>query len=130
MEGFEKQKKKLIVKLPIKTPTPERKTTIKLRLSPEKDSSKGSGLFGAISNPSNQSSAATLDSNRTSDVAMKENAVSTLPTSNPSDIASKPVPIAQISPSRQAPHSPLAFRGSPEKPQSLPHSIDVGYSGS
>lgn len=118
MEGVEKKKKKLIVKLPIKTPTPERKTTIKLRLSPEKDSSNGAGLFSAISNAS------------TSDVATRENTVPTPPTSNPLDIASKPITIAPISPSRQAPHSPLAFRGSPEKPQTFPPSIDVGYVGS
>src|SRR6187402_972953 len=44
LEERENQKK-LIVKLPVKTPTPERKTVIKLRVSPEKDSSKSAGLF-------------------------------------------------------------------------------------
>lgn len=95
--------KKLIVKLQVKTPTPERKTVIKLRLSPEKDKeAKSNGLFSA---------------NDT-----KENIRPTSTSPNVGEASATKAP-----PSPQPVKSPLAFRGSPDKP--LP-AIGVGYGGS
>lgn len=98
------EKKSLLVKLPVKTPTPEKKTFIKLKLSPEKD---------------NTSTQPTKDGPGNL-VAEKQ--------SNPIDIAAKsPAP----HPAPLSPRSPLAFRGSPEKPPAaLPPSIGVGFGGS
>lgn len=98
------EKKSLLVKLPIKTPTPEKKTSIKLKLSPEKD----------------QKSTQPTDKDGSGN-AVAENQ------SNPINIATKsPAPPAPLSP-----RSPLAFRGSPEKrPAALPPSIGVGFGGS
>jgi hypothetical protein len=97
--------KKLIVKLHVKTPTPERKAIIKLRLSPEKDKeAKSNDLF--------------------SNTDTKENI---RPTSTSPNVGEASKPLSKAPPSPQPIQSPLAFRGSPDKP--LP-SIDVGYGGS
>lgn len=128
------EKKKLIIKLPVKTPTPERKPPIKLRMSPAKESSKASGLFPATTTNSSQAAASgSAQSASVPEVEIKEH---TEPSSNESsniiinasEASSKPINIPPPSPSHQ-PQSPLAFRGSPEKPH-LPPSINVGYGGS
>jgi hypothetical protein len=131
MVDVDEEKPKLIVKLPVKTPTPERKTIIKLHLTPEKESSKGSSIFTLKSNAANQKPTSTSDTDTTAAVETKENPESTSGhkgPSNPQELPNKPLNIAPLSPSHQSPHSPLAFRGSPEKPQALPP-IDVGYGG-
>ncbi|KUJ19862.1 uncharacterized protein LY89DRAFT_580475 [Mollisia scopiformis] len=100
--------KKLIVKLMVKTPTPEKKTIIKLRVSPEKDRDPNAkGLF--------------LNTNT------KEN-VQPASSGESSEPASKMTGMAPNSP--QPVKSPLAFRGSPEKPTTFMPAIDVGYRGS
>ncbi|KAE8446129.1 hypothetical protein EG329_012500 [Mollisiaceae sp. DMI_Dod_QoI] len=128
--------KKLIVKLPVKTPTPERKTIIKLRLSPEKDKdSKTNGLFSKSSNidqanttklgqPSDHVSSPDIKENirpAAASADVKSASESSRPISTTIDMAPK---------SPQAVKSPLAFRGSPEKPAAFLPSIDVSYGGS
>lgn len=132
------EKKQLIVKLTIKTPTPEKKKTlIKLHLSPGKVPMKplsppapanGSGV------PSTASTQADL-STSVMDVEKTEK-VTTLGTTNQvvsdsSEEASKPINIPPKSPEHKAitfnPLSPsLAFRGSPDKAAAFPPPIDVG----
>lgn len=103
MEGVEEEKQQLIVKLPVKTPTPEKKTVIKLRLSPEKI--KSPNLFSSKGkSPMPESTG---------------NAQATAPHEN--GLSTKPIAIPPMSPSQQL-LSPLAFRGSPEKP---PHAFPV-----
>ncbi|KAA8572459.1 hypothetical protein EYC84_003079 [Monilinia fructicola] len=50
VEEEDQEKKSLIVKLPIKTPTPEKKNTIKLHLSPQSKSNSASVAFSKICN--------------------------------------------------------------------------------
>lgn len=106
------EKQSLLVKLPLKTPTPEKKATIKLRLTPER--LQPAGLLSAIIGDSQVTSEAPT-------TEPKEPLLSSVPP-NPIDI-----PAASAT---QAPQSPLAFRGSPEKPRTFQQSIDVGFGGS
>jgi hypothetical protein len=118
------EKKKLIVKLPVKTPTPEKKTTVKPQLTQEDDGVKGSLLFSTTAN--NENAASGVDQ---TSVSAKENI---LPDNSSASTPTKPTNLPSVSPSHQpqaAPLSPLAFRGSPEKLPSLPPSVDVGFGG-
>ncbi|CAG8975141.1 hypothetical protein HYALB_00004440 [Hymenoscyphus albidus] len=103
------EKKSLLVILPVKTPTPEKKTVIKLKLSPGKDVT--SKAVNQQSNP--------IQKDGVGITVAKDQ-------SNPIDIVTKsPAPPAPLSP-----RSPLAFRGSPEKPSVFPPSIGVGIGSS
>jgi hypothetical protein len=106
------EKQSLVVKLPVKTPTPERKVMIKLRLTPEP--LQPAGLLAAITGDHSQVTSAA------SKAELKESSSS--PPAKPIDVPAAPA--------TQAPPSPLAFRGSPEKPRPFPPSIDVGFGGS
>jgi hypothetical protein len=128
------EKKHLIVKLPVKTPTPERKTAVKIRMSPDKDSKPL-----ALAPNANQGQASTsIAQPASSAVETKEKtkpasspAAPTSVSAHPYGTPAKPMSIPPNSPPHQNPISPLAFRGSPEKPASpFPKSIDVGYRGS
>jgi hypothetical protein len=130
------EKRKLIVKLPVKTPTPERKTAIKRRLSQENDSRKPNALFPGTANTDNATGSTTAVSraNPTA-VDTKENAAPASSSgTNFEEKPSKPMSVPPKSPAHQsqtAPLSPsLAFRGSPEKPPAFPPSIDVRFGGS
>lgn len=101
------EKQSLVVKLPVKTPTPERKVTIKLRLTPEPSTAP---VFA----PTGEQTDLTAPV-----VEAKVPEISAGTSSKPIDI-----------PTGQAPLSPLAFRGSPEKARPFPPSIDVGSAGS
>lgn len=101
--------KKLIVKLSIKTPTPEKKTTIKLRLSPEKERDASTALFPATTNGTTASATAPeapLASSVPASVEVKENVQPELVDNPQKSIHSIPA----------QPPSPLAIRSSPEKP--------------
>ena len=122
------EKKKLIVKLPVKTPTPERKTTIKHRMTPERESPNLSALGPSTASNENVSGSEPTIINGANPTAVdtKEN---TEPTS---DSAMKPTSAPPKSPPRQPqepPLSPLAFRGSPEKLPGFPPSVEVGFAG-
>jgi hypothetical protein len=130
----EAEKQSLIIKLPVKTPTPERKTAVKLRLTPVGDFEAGQYKQETPDLAPNRTSPTPID---------KENIniqrLSPTVTPGPfaplqSEAATKPINIPPRSPSIPAPASPmspsLAFRGSPEKPQAFPASINVGYGGS
>ncbi|KAF7864212.1 uncharacterized protein EAF02_010180 [Botrytis sinoallii] len=113
MEDDEDEKKSLIVKLPVKTPTPEQKTTIKLHLSPQSKSNSDS--VAPRQDPSPPTS---------TEVTSEGKAISTEADKKikPISITTKPIQ-TQLSPT-------LTFRGSPEKASTLPPSINVGYGGS
>jgi hypothetical protein len=128
------EEKHLIVKLPVKTPTPERKTAIKIQLSPDNDSKP----LGLAPNANQGQASTSTTQPASSAVETKEN---TKPVSSPAappqvsahpyGTPAKPMSIPPDSSPHQNPISPLAFRGSPEKPASpFPKSINVGYGGS
>jgi hypothetical protein len=102
----------LVVKWPVKTPTPERKVTTKLRLKPEP--LQPASLLAAITGDHSQVTSAA------SNAEVKKKSSS--PSPKPIDVST-----AQAT---QAPPSPLAFRGSPDKPRLFPPSIDVGFGAS
>ncbi|EPE34087.1 hypothetical protein GLAREA_07100 [Glarea lozoyensis ATCC 20868] len=110
------EKKSLVVKLPIKTPTPERKTAIKLRLSPEKELNSRppeSTSHGTVHSSNDYGSAG---ANNTATTGALENGSTDM-----TNMPKSPEPTSDQIP----PMSPLAFRGSPEKPQPLPAAIGV-----
>lgn len=113
MEDDEEEKKSLIVKLPVKTPTPEQKTTIKIHLSPQSKSNSDSVAPRQDSSPPT-STEVTSEGKTISTEADKR--------IKPISITTKPIQ-TQLSPT-------LTFRGSPEKASTLPPSINVGYGGS
>lgn len=148
-------KQSLVVKLPVKTPSPERKMAIKLNLSPRKDAPNG--LMDNTTINSNHA-ATTNGKAKTADQALPEvisavdhkvalpsastkayktvdqavpNTVSlpaVIPEAQPAS-QTKPIDILQIR--KEAPVSPtLTFRDSPSKEHSFPPSIDVGQDGS
>jgi hypothetical protein len=128
------EEKHLIVKLPVKTPTPERKSTVKIRMSPDKDS-KPLGLAtdanqGQASTSTAQPASSAIETRENTKPASSP-AAPTQVSAHPYGTPAKPKSIPPNSPPHQNPISPLAFRGSPEKPTSpFPKSIGVGYGGS
>jgi hypothetical protein len=112
------EKKSLVVKLPVKTPTPERKTFIKLRVTPEKDTSKSPSFFSTATGPVDSSMPQGKENAQPAPVSLGA----------PETIKRSSTP--PLAPAPSASRSPLAFRGSPEKPNPYQPSIDVGYGGS
>jgi hypothetical protein len=110
----EHQKKVLVFKLPIKTPSPERKITLKLNLSAEKSTEPVAPING-------------IDGN----AKLACDQIPGTPTKNSGFI--EPMNIGQQSENARnhlAPHSPsLAYRGSPEKAHAFSTTINVGQRG-
>ena len=142
-EVDEGERQSLIIKLPVKTPTPERKTTVKLPLTPTPKPESPPTAEGAATNENKEQHRSDHAQNGTftAIVNNKENMKHgpSIPTEGTFatlqvEASTKPVNITPKSPSIPAPASPmspsLAFRGSPEKPQAFPPSINVGYGGS
>lgn len=97
------EKQSLVVKLPVKTPTPERKVPVKQNT------------------PEFEKATATIEHQESVTAPTptpKEPSISTGTTTTPINI-----------PTNQVPLSPLAFRGSPDKSRAFQPSIDVGYGG-
>ncbi|KAK2628654.1 hypothetical protein QTJ16_001757 [Diplocarpon rosae] len=114
-EIHDREPKKLIVKLPIKTPTPEKKTTIKLKFSPEKVASKT--LFIDTANGDAQENRTVLAT-----VEAKENMQpASSPLSGParadsSEVSNNIIVLSPKSPAQPAQAaSPLSIPKSPEK---------------
>lgn len=111
--------KKLIVKLPINTPAPEQKSLIKLKISSQTDKDVSKTPASATTNdisapdPPLETPQSTLVSDPGS-VEVKENVE--LATTNGHEDPPKLTALSPKSPLHPAPQSPLAFRGSPEKP--------------
>ncbi len=133
-EMVDEPPKKMIIKLPTKGNTPEKKTMIKLRLTPEKD--KQAGLFPGVENSNVLAAPAKATSEL---VPTKENIQPmSSPASEPPGAqaqSTKPISVTTEQPAPQlpgTPRSPLAFRGSPakERPAALPPPVDVGSGGS
>ena len=143
----EDEKKTLIIKLPVKTPSPERKFGIKVSLTPERQlpelaSERPVGSIGHPTQPKNTVSNGTEPSSLSGTYqGNKEGPQSSaaVPSSNlelaslPSVAPTKSTVIPPKSPSRQAPPSALSpsltYRGSPGKPPAFSPSINVGCSG-
>lgn len=127
--------KKLIVKLNVKTPTPEQKTPIKLRFSPhsppEKEHAKSSHSETNDGNPAANTISTTAKpaAFEIKDGIRPVSAPASKPLStNGLDTSTKPITIPPKSPGHPAaPLSPLAFRGSPEKKAAFIPSIGVGH---
>lgn len=118
IEDDDQEKKSLIVKLPIKTPTPEKKTTIKLHFSPQSKSKV-------------DTEARRSDVSSSSNSSMEANGEEKLQQPVFTEVDNKTKPISIPTKSVLPLHSPsLTFRGSPEKASTLPPSINVGFSGS
>lgn len=117
--------KKLVIKLPVKTPTPERKTTVKLPLTAENDGeSKPNGHVSNLSK-SDQAPHSGPGVDTTSPVDIKENIQpSSENGSDDNEAVSKSRSIPPKSPQPTKAH--LAFRTSPEKPQVLLPSLAGG----
>jgi hypothetical protein len=147
----EDEKQTLVVKLPVKTPTPERKTIVKLRVSPEKDLIKPVDFQQAVAADQNNASSTTASQHSTvsttpTTAGVVQSKVNDIPSTSTSKsphvapasseaaAAANPTAIPPKAPSnhiQSTPLSPLAIR-SPEKPSHAfpPPSINVGYSGS
>ncbi|CZT50241.1 uncharacterized protein RSE6_11186 [Rhynchosporium secalis] len=126
------EKKKLIVKLTVKTPSPDHKSTIKLKFSPRKSPDKDASskaLFPGVTNGTHAPVSiadipATLVAKDTVDPAPSP--ASNGATTHISQVPTQSTALPPKSPHIQAPHSPLAIR-SPEKPSvTYTASVDVG----
>ncbi|ESZ95005.1 hypothetical protein SBOR_4625 [Sclerotinia borealis F-4128] len=116
LKEHDHEKKSLIVKLPIKTPTPEKKTTIKLHLSPQSKSNSDNMVPRKDPSPNAFMEANSEEKPQQPVLLKSDNKTNTI------SISTKSIP-TPLSPS-------LTYRGSPEKTSTLPPSINVGYSGS
>ena len=140
-EVDEGETQSLVVKLPVKTPTPEKNTTVKLRLTPNPESqplpdgavlsnvtelslsdrARNGISTASVDNLATLKHASSIPSRATTSSIHVE--APAQPANNSSSSSPAPAPPSPMSPS-------LAFRGSPEKPQSVLPSINVGYGGS
>jgi hypothetical protein len=112
----EHQKKVLVFKLPVKTPSPERKITLKLSLTPEKSSGRVPPMNGTSENA--KASQVTCD--------RAQNPTKNSGSSEPMNVA----PRSEKGRKPHAPHSPsLAYRGSPEKAHAFATAINVSQGG-
>jgi hypothetical protein len=124
-EISEDPSRSLVVKLPVKkTPTPERKITLKISLTPEKEAVSS---YQTKSQPSSDLNPKTLGTEN-------DRWLSAIPTSSGDlplafEHAAETTNVRTRPSMNPNPQSPLAFRDSPEKPHNLPPSIDV-YGGS
>ena len=116
-------KKTLVVKLPVKTPTPERKVNSQSHLTPEKEPLRPINLLPTVKNDQSQGGSAG-DTAQRSSFAATSIAPSLLAGSS-----AEPNGAPTKSSLDSSPLSPLALRGSPEKPHTFSPSIDVGYGG-
>jgi hypothetical protein len=134
----EAKQQSLVVKLPVKTPTPERKTKAQPLPIAEQEPLQPINLPSTANNATSQGvletqQPASLNSSNdsrnstqpTSSFATKNTALS-LSTESPTELDGA-LGKNSLDP---VPTSPLALRGSPEKPQTFAPSINVGYGGS
>jgi hypothetical protein len=118
------EKKSLVVKLPVKTPTPERKTAPK----PEQETMTSKNIQPTLDVKSQAIPAPAAPTQATSTDIKEDRHSASIPSLM--SLQSKPLDIAPKSPKPQPAQSPmspsLAFRGSPEKASTFPPSIGVG----
>ncbi|KAH8821663.1 hypothetical protein F5884DRAFT_97304 [Xylogone sp. PMI_703] len=136
-------KKSLVVKLPVKTPTPERTSTIRYDMTPEHASQSPQAVASTTNDPNApQSGEHNVNGTKTSSISSASEDKSLQNTTKGSILSgntavaspqlespSKPISIMQKS-SRSVTSTPLspslAFRGSPDKNSTFQRSIDVG----
>ncbi|KAI9646716.1 hypothetical protein NHQ30_004713 [Ciborinia camelliae] len=107
------ERKSLIVKLPIKTPTPEKKTMMKLHVSPQPKSNSESVAPRKDASPNASTEVNSEEKHHQPVFIEADNKTKSI------SITKKSIPI---------PPSPsLTFRGSPEKASTLSPSINIGY---
>jgi hypothetical protein len=130
------KQKSLVVKLPVKTPTPERKTNVELP-APEGqpvqpiDFHSTANSAPSQDNPETQQPASinsTSDAGSTMHTASSSGTKTTGPSLATESSTERDLDLAKNPLGPSAP-SPLALRGSPEKPQAFKPSINVGYGG-
>lgn len=117
-------KKSLVVSLPIKTPTPEKKRTVKMMLSP------ANNLMDPIAGEPTHKSPELRRGDNSASASTTNQQISDAP--QPESAAEVANRAAATNGQRDTPShlSPtLAYRGSPEKPQSFPYPINVGQGG-
>lgn len=133
----EGKKKSLVVKLPVKTPTPEKQNKAQPLPAAEQEPLQPISFPSTVNSGPSQSDSATL---QPSSLNSGTDAASTAPpTSSFATMSTAPSLLTESSTDRDsappkslfdpAPPSPLALRGSPEKPQTFTPSINVGYGG-
>jgi hypothetical protein len=133
----EVKKKSLVVKLPVKTPTPEKQNKAQPLPAAEQEPLQPISFPSTVNSGPSQSDSATL---QPSSLNSGTDAASTAPpTSSFATMSTAPSLLTESSTDRDsappkslfdpAPPSPLALRGSPEKPQTFTPSINVGYGG-
>ena len=136
-EFLDEAKRSLVVKLPLKTPTPERKINVKTLLKPEKEPPQLTGPPPIIDGDQSQGSSIALQPasvSSTSNIGDSIQPSSSFATTSkePSLLTESSVETTSLpakSPLNPSPPSPLTLRGSPEKPRTFTPSIDVGYGG-
>lgn len=119
-------KKSLVVSLPIKTPTPEKKRTVKLMLSPAKNAVDPVVAEPRGAPPTHKSPELQGGGKTTSAAAQQ------VPGAPQPESAAEAANVATTTNGQRDTPSQLptlAYRGSPEKPQSFPHPINVGQGG-
>ena len=133
----EVKQKSLVVKLPVKTPTPEKKSNVQSRPEPKQGPLQPINLPSTNNNGYGKGHTATQQPASISaapeigNTAQPTSSFMTTSTARPfltepsTESASAPVK-GSLDPS---PPSPLALRGSPEKPHSFTPPINVGYGG-
>ncbi|TAQ90419.1 hypothetical protein B7494_g1240 [Chlorociboria aeruginascens] len=126
-DGLENDEQSLIVKLPVKTPSPDRKTTIKLHLSPQAAPQSTNMTTEFLPSPAEikEMSGNSRDTHQTLSSLSNGHSARL----HQSDAPAKPTHITVKSPSATPLSPSLAYRRSPEKPATLLPSLS-GYSGS
>jgi hypothetical protein len=128
------RKRSLVVKLPVKTPTPEKKATITRTLTPDEKGAEPIKRM-TLDNSVPKIEGKVGISAREERVPQAAPARSThvIPKESSSTESSKPINMpaqSDINRMHPSPLSPsLAYRGSPEKPHTFPAPINVSHSG-
>ncbi|KAI9746509.1 MAG: hypothetical protein M1818_000222 [Claussenomyces sp. TS43310] len=126
------EQKSLVVKLPVKTPTPEKQSSIKLNLSPQWRPADDPGPDRDYEGSSTVSTSLALTPSGTTDQAVPGSV--SLPSAPDAEVNGVSKELALSQPHNVRPASPLSpsltYRESPGKIQNFPHSINVGEGGS
>ena len=133
----EVKQKSLVVKLTVKTPTPEKKNNTQPRPELEQESLQPINLPSTSSsgqgrgNSAVHQSASISTASGTGNSTQLTSSFTNMSTAPPllSESSAEPDALPAKGSMNSSPPSPLALRGSPEKPPSFTPSINVGYGG-
>jgi hypothetical protein len=116
------ESKKLIIKLPVKTPTPERKTLLRIRLTPSPEQDKETEKQGSRKTGGRETTHSTSTDIKKEHPHMPSPNSETAAAAHSKESSKSVNGLPPRSPAPQQlsrPDSPLAFRGSPEKPAAV-----------